>query len=128
MATRALICYFDSEINQITTTYNHYDGYPSNLGVGLETHYNDSEKAKLISNIGYISGMDGDTGEWKAIHIHTPSIIHVDELTSPLHIVVRYTDVEYVYIWDTRDNKWHTFPYYELDSLVNTWFTNKTES
>jgi len=72
--------------------------------------------------------MDGDTGEWKAIHIHTPSIIHVDELTSPLHIVVRYTDVEYVYIWDTRDNKWHTFPYHELDSLVNTWFINKTES
>lgn len=128
MATRALICYFDSETNQITTTYNHYDGYPSNLGVGLEIHYNDGEKAKQISNIGYISGMDGDTGECKSIHNDTPVIVYVNELTSPLHVVSKHTDVEYVYIWDTRDNKWHTFPYHELDGLVNDWFVNKTGS
>src|SRR6056300_800884 len=36
--TRALIGYLSGD--RLTTTYNHYDGYPSNLGKGLEAHYN----------------------------------------------------------------------------------------
>jgi hypothetical protein len=35
MATRALIGYLNPS-NSITTTYNHYDGYPENLGVALK--------------------------------------------------------------------------------------------
>jgi hypothetical protein len=42
MATRALIGTIETDAagNQVlTSTYNHYDGYPENLGVGLNNHY-----------------------------------------------------------------------------------------
>ena len=45
MATRALIGYLDDS-KKLTTTYNHYDGYPGYLGKILKEHYSGDEKAK----------------------------------------------------------------------------------
>ena len=55
MATRAAIIYFDPEQLEAVSTYNHYDGYPENLGAGLKNHYNDDMYAKKIASEGYIS-------------------------------------------------------------------------
>ncbi len=67
MGTRALIGYLDTDGDtKLTSTYNHYDGYPSNLGKGLETFYDSDAKAEEIANVGYISFLDGETGEWEA--------------------------------------------------------------
>ena len=54
--TRALVGYLSGD--RLTTTYNHYDGYPSNLGKGLEAHYNDDESAKDVAMKGYITYLD----------------------------------------------------------------------
>ena len=59
MATRALIGYLDDS-KKLTTTYNHYDGYPEYLGKILKEHYNGEEKAKSIASEGYISSIDED--------------------------------------------------------------------
>jgi len=59
MATRALIGYLDDG-KKLTTTYNHYDGYPEYLGKILNEHYNGEEKAKSIASEGYISSIDED--------------------------------------------------------------------
>ena len=59
MATRALIGYLDDS-KKLTTTYNHYDGYPEYLGKILKEHYNGEEKAKFVANEGYISSIDED--------------------------------------------------------------------
>ena len=59
MATRALIGYLDDSKN-LTTTYNHYDGYPEYLGKILNEHYKGKEKAKLVASKGYISSIDED--------------------------------------------------------------------
>lgn len=56
--TRALVGYLAGDT--LTTTYNHYDGYPSNLGKGLEAHYNNDDAAKDIAMKGYITGMDAE--------------------------------------------------------------------
>ena len=52
MGTRALVGYLDTDQTpaKLTSTYNHYDGYPSNLGKGLETFYNSDAKAEEIAN------------------------------------------------------------------------------
>ena len=47
MATRALIGYLDDN-RVLTSTYNHYDGYPDHLGKILDTYYNATGKARSI--------------------------------------------------------------------------------
>ena len=38
--------------SSLTTTYNHYDGYPESLGVGLNNKFYDkAEEAKEIANM-----------------------------------------------------------------------------
>ena len=59
MATRALIGYLDSN-KVLTTTYNHYDGYPDYLGKKLKEFYNTNDLAREIANTGYISSIDED--------------------------------------------------------------------
>ena len=59
MATRALIGYLDDS-KKLTTTYNHYDGYPGYLGKILKEYYSGDEKAKYVASVGYISSIDED--------------------------------------------------------------------
>ena len=59
MATRALIGYLDDS-KKLTTTYNHYDGYPDYLGKILKEHYSGDEKAKEVASVGYITSIDED--------------------------------------------------------------------
>ena len=59
MATRALIGYLDDS-KKLTTTYNHYDGYPDYLGKILKEHYSGDEKAKYVASVGYITSIDED--------------------------------------------------------------------
>ena len=59
MATRALIGYLDDS-KKLTTTYNHYDGYPDYLGKILKEYYSGDEKAKYVASVGYISSIDED--------------------------------------------------------------------
>ena len=49
MATRAIIAYL-SEDKELTTTYNHYDGYPDGLGKTLLNHYDDGSKNNNNNN------------------------------------------------------------------------------
>ena len=71
MATRALIGYLDTNGDlKLTSTYNHYDGYPWNLGDALETFYNNDSKAEEIANIGYISYLDPETGITDILHTY----------------------------------------------------------
>ena len=59
MATRALIGYLDDS-KKLTTTYNHYDGYPAYLGKILKEHYSGEDKAKSVASVGYITSIDED--------------------------------------------------------------------
>lgn len=67
MATRALIGYYNQD-GSITTTYNHYDGYPDGLGVALDKFYGDDEKANYVANLGYVSYISTDDGSIEQTH------------------------------------------------------------
>ena len=59
MATRALIGYLDDN-RVLTSTYNHYDGYPDHLGKILDTYYSRNKRARDVANKGYISYFEDD--------------------------------------------------------------------
>lgn len=113
MATRALIAYLDTNGDaKLTTTYNHYDGYPENLGKGLETFYNDDSKAKEISNKGYISFLDGENGEIETNHTKPAKTIELPENFNEamMEIAAEIDGVtgDYGYIWDNENGEWIT--------------------
>lgn len=113
MATRALIGYLDTDGDtKLTSTYNHYDGYPSNLGIGLETFYNNNIKAEEVSNRGYISFLDGETGEISSANTQTAQITQLPDNFNDamMEIAAKIDSVggDYGYIWDNENEEWIT--------------------
>ena len=106
MATRALIGYLNDD-NTITTTYNHYDGYPENLGVALDKHYNTDAKAKEIANMGYVSYVNPETGDIEANNSDSPVTVGDEDLISSLQFFKEAADgTDYAYLWAPQTGDW----------------------
>ena len=113
MGTRALIGYLETDGDlKLTSTYNHYDGYPSNLGKGLETFYNSDAKAEEIANVGYISYLDPETGEWDAKNKNIADVTTLpDNFNEAMMTIAEEIDnygADYGYIWDNENMEWIT--------------------
>jgi hypothetical protein len=109
MATRALIGYMENGV--LTSTYNHYDGYPENLGKALEGFYNTPEKAKEVANRGYISYIDPETGEIDAVNQDTPDKLNLNKLDpqDAVEEVAGLVDsygADYAYFYNPNNMKW----------------------
>lgn len=113
MATRALIGYLNPN-NTITTTYNHWDGYPENLGMGLKNHYSDESSAKNIANKGYISYMnpvDGDIEVTANNKNQRPVTIGDSDLVSSLqYFKDEAEDTDYAYLYIPALGAWIMSP------------------
>jgi len=106
MATRALIGYLNDD-NTITTTYNHYDGYPENLGVALDKHYDTDAKAKEIANMGYVSYINPETGDIEANNSDSPVTVGDEDLISSLQFFKEAADgTDYAYLWAPQTGDW----------------------
>ena len=114
MGTRALVGYLNTDQTpaKLTSTYNHYDGYPSNLGKGLETFYNSDAKAEEIANVGYISFLDGETGEWDAKNKNIADVTtlpdNFNEAMMTIAEEIDKYDGDFGYIWDNENEEWIT--------------------
>jgi hypothetical protein len=113
MGTRALIGYLDTNGDtKLTSTYNHYDGYPSNLGKGLETFYNSDSKAEEIANVGYISYLDPETGEIESANQSeaqvTPLPDNFNEAMMEIASKIDGMGADYGYIWCNENEEWLT--------------------
>ena len=113
MATRALIGIIETDAagNQVlTSTYNHYDGYPDNLGVGLNKHYDEVQSAKRIANQGYISYLDPETGAIDAKHKESADkFVLPDDFERAMQVVHNEADemgADYVYLYDFDAADW----------------------
>ena len=119
--TRALVGYLAGD--RLTTTYNHYDGYPSHLGKALEMHYNDDDKAKEIAMKGYITAIDGDTGEVQSTHNEKPGkVILPDDKEQRAREIAEEVDkfgAEYGYVWDDNTNQWITIKNTGIRSMID---------
>ena len=113
MATRALIGMIETDAagNQVlTSTYNHYDGYPDSLGVALNRHYDEPQSAKQISNQGYISFLDPETGAIDAKHKESADkdVLpdNFEEAMEEIRSLADSMGADYVYLYDTDGNDW----------------------
>ena len=111
MATRATIGYLNPS-NSITTTYNHYDGYPENLGVALQKHYATNEKAEEIANMGYVSYVNPETGDIEANNKSKPVTVGGgDDLVSTLqYFKDQASEGDYAYLWVPQNEEWMYAP------------------
>jgi uncharacterized protein YggL (DUF469 family) len=119
--TRALVGYLAGDT--LTTTYNHHDGYPSNLGAGLEAHYNDDEKAKDIAMKGYITYLDPETGETESTHKDPAQKIKLpsedEDMAREIADAINSMGADFGYIWDDRSNRWVTIKNTGTRSMID---------
>jgi len=119
--TRALVGYLSGDT--LTTTYNHYDGYPENLGVGLETHYNDDEKAKDVAMKGYITYLNPETGEIEATHNDAPGKVRlpedVEQRAREIAEEIDRFGADYGYIWVDEANMWTVVKNTGIRSMID---------
>jgi len=109
MATRALVG-FITDKPELISTYNHYDGYPENLGKGLESHYAMPEEALKVASMGYISYLDPETGEIEAKHQEpadrTPLSTDFDEAMMQVAEMGDSYGADYIYIYNVETSDW----------------------
>ena len=119
--TRALVGYLAGDT--LTTTYNHYDGYPSNLGRGLEAHYNNDDAAKDIAMKGYITGMDADTGEISQTHQEAPGKLKLpadpEQRAREVAEEIDKFGADYGYVWNDESNEWLTIKNTGIRSMID---------
>ena len=113
MGTRALVGFISTDAagnHVLTSTYNHYDGYPENLGVGLNNYYDQTDAAIKISNKGYISYLDPETGEIDAKHKEpADKTVLPDSYEEAMRKVYGVADsygANYIYLYDFDDMEW----------------------
>jgi len=109
MATRALVG-FITDKPELISTYNHYDGYPENLGKGLESHYAMPEEALKIASMGYISYLDPETGEIDAKHKEpADKTMLPNDFEEAMFKVAEVGDsygADYIYIYNVETSDW----------------------
>jgi len=128
MATRAAIIYFDPERLEAISTYNHYDGYPENLGAGLKNHYNDDMYAKKIASEGYISYLDPETGDVEVSNPRDKDVDpermrltdDMDQTAMDLAEMISSYGADYAYIWSPAIDKWMTIKGGSTKSMYTT--------
>ena len=123
MATRALIGYLENGV--LTTTYNHYDGYPENLGKALNNFYNTPEKAKEIANEGYISYIDPETGEIEAANQDTPDKLDLNKMdpNQAIEEVAGLVDsygADYAYFFAPNSSAWDVIKNNGIRSMIDS--------
>lgn len=131
MATRALIGFINLDPAELIATYNHYDGYPENLGKALETHYDDTVKAKQIAEYGYISYIDPETGNIDAARKEAPSRVNLmvgwEDAMYEIAKEIDSYGADYAYIWNEDESDWVTIKHYGVRSTVDQ-LTNALQS
>ena len=109
MATRALVG-FIKDGPELISTYNHYDGYPENLGKGLESHYSMPEEALKIASTGYISYLDPETGEIDSKYKQAADRTRLPEsFDDAMMEVAEKGDsygADYIYIYNVETSDW----------------------
>jgi|VirMetMinimDraft_7_1064189.scaffolds.fasta_scaffold55964_2 hypothetical protein len=123
MATRALIGFITLDPAELIATYNHYDGYPENLGLALENHYDDTVKAKQIAEYGYISYIDPETGNIDAARKEAPSrtdlMVGWEDAMYEIAKEIDSFGANYAYIWNEDESSWVTIKHYGVRSTMD---------
>jgi len=122
MATRALIGYLENGV--LTTTYNHYDGYPEHLGKALNNFFNSPTLAKDIANYGYVSYIDPQTGEIEANNKGRADKINLNQLdpeqaAEEVASLVDSFGADYAYFYTPNSDNWDVVKNNSIRSMID---------
>ena len=103
MSTNSLVAYL-KEDGSIVSTYVHYDGYVTGVGLTLLEHYNTDERAFAVSTAGYCSSLSESLEKSLEKSTHT-ELWTVNENREEFEEYVQLdSGLEYVYLWS--DGYW----------------------
>ena len=100
MSTNSLVAYL-KEDGSIVSTYVHYDGYVTGVGLTLLEHYNTEEKAFAVSTAGYFSSLSENMEESIKKSVHGGEGDHSENREEFEEYIRLDSGLEYVYLWDS---------------------------
>ena len=111
----------------IVSSYVHYDGYETGVGMTLLEHYNSDERALAVSVGGYYSSLSEDLRESLESSVHNEEPEMFDSMTEFETYLMDNSHLEFGYLW--TGGKWMvsswtttvegTGPYAEYNSTWN---------
>ena len=103
MSTNSVVAYMRSD-GSIVSSYVHYDGYETGVGMTLLEHYNSDERALAVSVGGYYSSLSEDLKESLESSVHTEEVEMFDSMTEFEEYLMENSYLEFGYLW--TGGKW----------------------
>jgi len=103
MSTNSVVAYLRSD-GSIVSSYVHYDGYETGVGMALLEHYNSDERALAVSVGGYYSSLSEDLKESLESSVHTEEVEMFDSMTEFEEYMMENSYLEFGYLW--TGGKW----------------------
>ena len=110
MSTNSVVGYLRSD-GSIVSSYVHYDGYETGVGMTLLEHYNSDERALAVSVGGYYSSLSEDLKSSLEESVHTEEVEMFDSMTEFEEYLMENSHLEFGYLW--TGGKW----------MVSSWTT-----
>ena len=103
MSTNSVVAYLRSD-GSIVSSYVHYDGYETGVGMTLLEHYNSDKRALAVSVGGYYSSLSEDLNESLEKSVHTEEVEMFDSMTEFEEYLMENSHLEFGYLW--TGGKW----------------------
>jgi len=112
MSTNSVVGYLRSD-GSIVSSYVHYDGYETGVGMTLLEHYNSDERALAVSVGGYYSSLSENLKESLEGSVHNEEPEMFDSMEEFELYMMDNSHLEFGYLW--TGGKW----------MVSSWTTEK---
>ena len=127
MSTNSVVAYLNED-GSVISSYVHYDGYETGVGMMLLEHYNTDKCARdLASTLGYASSLSETVAESHADRVHTDEPETFESMEEFELYLMENSHLEFGYLW--TGGKWMvaswtttvegTGPYAEYNSTWN---------
>ena len=103
MSTNSVVAYLRKD-GSIVSSYIHYDGYETGVGMTLLEHYNSDELAERVSSAGYFSSLSEDMSESLGKSVHTTEADEFASMEEFEEYLMENSHLEFGYLW--TGGKW----------------------
>ena len=103
MSTNSVVAYLRSD-GSIVSSYVHYVGYETGVGMTLLEHYNSDELAERVSSAGYFSSLSEDMSESLGKSVHTTEADEFASMEEFEEYLMENSHLEFGYLW--TGGKW----------------------
>ena len=104
MSTNSVVAYLNED-GSVVSSYVHYDGYETGVGMMLLEHYNTDKCARdLASTLGYASSLSETVAESHADRVHTDEPEMFESMEEFELYLMENSHLEFGYLW--TGGKW----------------------